>query len=90
MSQVSQLTRAFALWKPANPLREWRSKELGGMTQSMVASLIGKSAQAVRDYEAGNYSPDRKSIESMAKLLGLNSRTVKKEWERWEAKRPTI
>jgi len=63
-------------------------RKKGGLTQSMVAVLLGKTAQAVRDYEAGNYTPDKDAMQSIAHLTGLKK--METLWRTWEAKKPAI
>lgn len=90
MSRMLSLEKASQEWIEKGPLRVWRKTRAQAVSQAWVASLIGRSAQAVRDYESGSYSPNEGAISDLAELLGMKPETLKKKWQKWQESRPTL
>ena len=88
MSRVSNLDRAIADWIHENPLRTWRHGREAPMSQAKVAIVIGRSTQAVRDYESGSYRPDEDVMSSLAGLLGIKPDTLQRKWTTWMKSKP--
>jgi len=90
VSNLKNLTQTHSVWISANPLRVWRLSRSSKIAQAMVGNCINRSTQAVRDYEAGSYRPDDNAVESMAGLIGITGKTLRRKWDKWLMTKPSF
>ena len=90
VSSLKRLSRNHSIWIAANPLRQWRTSRDKKIPQAMVGNCIGRSTQAVRDYEAGSYRPDAEAILSLATLIGITEKTLRRKWNQWLTTKPNF
>ena len=78
----------YVEWKERGPLRRWRRRQ--GAPQAKIAVLLGKTTQAIRDYESGSYAPDDEALEALAAAMETRPDLLRRRWRRWMAQREEV